>query len=132
MKTITAIIVGTFIWFFGIMAYTSSFYIPIMENVEQQANLVLLCMVPFIVWIGCYYYYKKGVPQHGLLTGGLFFLTAALLDTLITVPLLVLPNGGSYHQFFTDSFFWIIGVAFIATTVLYWSVNVKGSKREFI
>ncbi len=124
MKTVRAIGIGVAIWALGVSAYTLSFFIPVLDNPEQQANTVLFIVVLPLVWFGSKWYYNKERNTHGYWVGQTFFLTAAALDALITVPLLVLPNGGSYYAFFTDPGFWIIGLEFMATAVLYWYSKV--------
>ncbi len=130
MKILRTLVVGLLIWFFGVLAFSISFYLPILENVELQANLVLLVLVPPIVWLGSWLYYKKGLQYHGLLSGFAFFAIATLMDILITVPVLIIPYGGSYYQFFTDIIFWGIGLEFITTTFFYWSINVKVKSKS--
>ena len=124
MKTVRAIGIGVGIWALGVSAYTLSFFVPVLDNVEQQANMVLFLVVLPLVWNGAKWYYKKDRVTHGYWVGQTFFLTAAALDALITVPLLVVPNGGSYYAFFTDPGFWIVGAEFLATAVLYWYTKV--------
>ena len=124
MKTLRAIVIGTGIWGLGVGAYVGSFFIPLMENAEQQANLVLLLVVAPLVWFGSRHYYKKEQKTRGLVIGLTFFLTAALLDALITVPFLVIPNGGSHYEFFTDPGFWIIALEFLVVAIIYYRTKV--------
>ncbi len=130
MKTARAIGIGVGIWALGVSAYTLSFSIPILSDPEQQANMVLFLVVFPLVWFGARWYYKGEQNTHGYWVGQTFFLTAAALDALITVPLLVLPHGGSYYTFFTDPGFWIIGVVFIATALLYWYAKVYRNTQK--
>lgn len=120
MKTLRAIVIGTGIWGLGVGAYVVSFFIPLMENAENQANLSLLLVVAPLVWFGSRMYYQKEQKTHGLLVGLVFLVTAAVLDALITVPFLVIPNGGSYNEFFTDPGFWVIALEFLAIATLYY------------
>ena len=124
MKTLRAIVIGTGIWSLGVGAFILSFFVPLMENAELQANLVLLLVVAPLVWFGSQLYYKKDQKTQGALVGLVFFLTAVILDALITVPFLVMPAGGSYYEFFTDIGFWIIGLEFIAVSVLFYRTRV--------
>ncbi|NAY92228.1 hypothetical protein GTQ34_09880 [Muricauda sp. JGD-17] len=124
MRKVRAIIIGTIIWALGVSVYSLSFLANIMEDAQQQANLVLFIAVMPLVWFGSKLYYKKGNSMHGYFVGQTFFLVAAALDALITVPFLVIPNGGSYFEFFTDMGFWLIGLEFIVTATLYWYAKV--------
>ncbi|MEM9363487.1 MAG: DUF5367 family protein [Bacteroidota bacterium] len=125
MKTFRTIGIGTLIWILGVSLYTLSFYVPMMENLELQANLVLFVAVIPLVWMGCKLYYRNHREAHGLLLGLTFFGISALLDVLITVPYLVVPNGGSYESFFIDINFWMIGLEFILVSVFYWNIHIN-------
>ena len=130
MKTARAIGIGVAIWALGVSAYVLSFFVPILDNAEQQANMVLFLVVLPLVWFGGKWYYKKDQHTHGYWVGQTFFLTAAALDALITVPFLVIPNGGSHYSFFTDPGFWIIGAEFLGLAVLYWYAKVNVNTQQ--
>ncbi len=125
MKIKRAIIIGIIIWSIGILLYSLSYYVPILENPETQANLVLFVAVMPLVWIGCSFYYKKDSQTHGYLVGQTLLLTAIALDALITVPFLVIPKGGSHYSFFTDIEFWIIAIEFLIVATLYGYARVN-------
>jgi hypothetical protein len=124
-----AAIIGICIWILGVSVYSLSFYIPILENGELQANLALMASVIPLVWFGAKTYYEKATNPNGILLGLGFFLTAAVLDALITVPYLIIPHGGSYAQFFTDPGFWLIGLEFVIVSTLY-GYSVNSNNRE--
>ncbi len=130
MKTLRTIGIGTLIWVLGVTLYTLSFFVPIMENAESQANLVLFLGIVPIVWLGCQLYYRNNREAHGLLLGLVFFAISGILDALITVPYLIVPNGGSYQSFFMDINFWLIGLEFILVSVLYWSFNIHQKTKH--
>jgi hypothetical protein len=95
-----------------------------LEDPELQANAVLFISVPLLVWFGAKQYFKTGLNTQGYRLGLGFFLTSMTLDALITVPVLIIPNGGSYYQFFADIGFWLIGLEFLVVTILYKRVQV--------
>ncbi|SHJ66122.1 DUF5367 family protein [Pseudozobellia thermophila] len=132
MKQLRAIGIGVIIWIIGVSLYTLSFYIQVLQNAEQQANMLLFISVIPLVWYGARLYYKKETNTHGYWVGQTFFLTATALDAIITVPVFVIPNGGSYYQFFTDLGFWLIGFEFLGITVLYWYIKVEINKQNQI
>ena len=121
---------GIGIWIIGVTLYTLSFYIPILENAEQQANIWLSIIILPIVWFGSKLYYRKDVLTHGFWVGIVFFILSGILDALITVPFTVLPYGGTYADFFIDFGFWFIGLEFMATTTLYWYINIFKKKHS--
>ena len=124
MKIKRALFAGMAIWVIAILFYSISYYFPVLENVETQANFVLFVLVPPLVWLGCTFYYKKDNQTHGYLVGQTMLLTAAALDALITVSFLVIPEGGSHYSFFTSIGFWIIAAEFLLVAVLYWYARV--------
>lgn len=128
MKTKRAILSGMFIWILGILFYSISYYVPIIESAESQANMVLFIVVIPLVWIASSFYYKEDKKTHGILVGQTMLLTAIILDALITVPLFVIPNGGNHYSFFTSIGFWIIALEFPIIASLYWYVRVYSKK----
>ena len=132
MKKVRAILIGAIIWALGVSFFSLSFFVNIMEDAQLQANLVLFIIVLPLVWMGSKIYYKKGFNIRGYFLGAAFFLIAAILDALITVPFLVLPNGGTYYDFFTDMGFWLIGVEFVATATLYWFTKVYKKQQTTV
>lgn len=125
-------VIGAIIWIIGVSLYSLSFFIPILENVEFQANLVLILAVIPLVWYGTKVSFKNSPNSKGPVVGTIFFVTAAVLDALVTVPYLVIPNGGSYYQFYTDPGFWLIGFEFILISTLYWYLNNSMNKTQTI
>jgi len=124
MKLKHAILLGIAIWIIGILFYSISYSVSILENADTQANIILFIVVMPLVWFGCHFYYKKDNKTHGFKVGHALLLTAVALDALITVPLFVIPNGGSHYSFFTSLGFWIIAFEFLAVAALYWYARV--------
>ena len=129
MKTIRALLIGLGIWAIAVTFYSLSYQVPILSNPDEQANLVLLSVVIPLVWLGSYLYYKKDNKTHGLKVGLAFFLVAALLDAIITVPLFIIPNGGTHLSFFTDPGFWVIAVEMVATATIYYYLRLYPKTR---
>lgn len=125
MKKIRAILIGIIIWILGVSVYTISFYIPLLENEELQANLILFISVIPLVWNGSAFYYKNDKKTHGIWIGLMFLAVSALLDALITVPVFMKPNGVSHLEFFTELGFWGIAMVFITVVVLYYQLRIR-------
>lgn len=102
------------VYIIGITAYIGSFFVPIMEDPDDQANLVLMLAIIPAAILGARLYYRRGHDTHGILLGVIMFLGAMILDTLITVPLFIIPHGGNHLTFFGDPGFWLIAVEYIA------------------
>ncbi len=129
MKQLRAIGIGIIIWILGVSIYTGSFYIPILEDLELQANILLSLGILPIVWFAAKLYYTKKGTTKGYWLGLIFFLSVTILDALITVPFLIVPNGGTYYSFFKAAGFWLIGLEFIAAATLYWYAKVFNKRN---
>ena len=130
MKTVRALAIGFLVWILGVSAFTAIYELPLMENRYLQANVGLALVVPPLVWLGAKLYYEKVKSTHGLKLGLLMLLASAALDALVTVPMLIIPFGGSYASFFGSLDFWLIAVEFVVVAVLYWYVNVRPKQIE--
>ena len=122
-----AAISAAVVYVLAILAFVGSFFVPIMENPEDQANIALmLAMIPS-AYVGAHLYYRKGHRTSGHVLGFVMFLGAIILDAIITVPVFVIPNGGDHLSFFGDPNFWIIGIEYILVVVGYWEYKVVRS-----
>ncbi len=131
MKTIRVILIGVAIWILGVSFYTVSFYLPLMEDAEMQANLVLFLTVIPLVWFGSAIYYRGNTTTPGYMVGQAFLLISAALDALITVPFFMLPNGIDHFTFFTSFGFWLVAFEFIAIAALYYYIKVHSRIIKF-
>lgn len=129
MNTKKIIGIGIIIWIIGVSLFTLSFYVPVLEDPEKQANAVLFISVPLLVWFGARQYFKNGLNTQGYRLGLGFFMTSMTLDALFTVPFLMIPNGISYYQFYTDIGFWLIGSEFLIVAMLYRGVKLLSNKN---
>ncbi len=125
MSKVRAVIVGSFVWILGASFYSASYVFPFLEDLELQANLVLAIASIPNAWLGASLYYKKKTNLHGLTVGAIVVLTAMLLDAIITVPYVLLPNGGSYQTFFGAPAFWLIAAEYLLIVFVYWTLKVK-------
>ena len=108
------------VWVLGVSAYVSSYFIPILDNPDAQASWVLIiALIPATI-LGAHFYYRRGYKTNGLLLGSFMFLITILLDACITVPVFIIPNGGSHLTFFGELEFWLIGLEYITLISIYW------------
>lgn len=112
------------VYVFGILAFVGSYFVPIMENPDLQANIVLMAAIIPAAYLGAYLYYRRGYTTHGFLLGGTMFCGAIVLDAIITVPVFIIPNGGNHFTFFGDPGFWLIGFEYVAVVAAYWKLKV--------
>ncbi|MEL6926225.1 MAG: DUF5367 family protein [Bacteroidota bacterium] len=112
----------------GVTSFVVSYFVPIMEDADLQANWVLSIMIIPAACLGAHLYYRKGHYTNGFVLGAVMFLVAMILDALITVPLLIIPHGGNHLDFFTDPGFWLIAIEYLSVVVAYWQIE-KAVKR---
>ncbi|MFY0654587.1 MAG: DUF5367 family protein [Cyclobacteriaceae bacterium] len=117
--TFSAIIV----WCLGVTAFISSYYVPVMEDLDAQANLVLSIVLIPATAFGAHFYYRKGHNTRGFLLGASMFLVTMILDACITVPVFMIPAGINHLAFFGDPGFWIIGLEYICVVASYWRLS---------
>ncbi|MEM7484678.1 MAG: DUF5367 family protein [Bacteroidota bacterium] len=110
-KKLLSIICAMLVWILGVSFYLLSYYIPILENPEQQSNIVLVLAIIPSACFATYLFYKNSYMKPSSLAL-IFIIVATTLDILITIPVFIIPNGGSYSEFFGDPMFYTIVVEF--------------------
>ncbi len=119
----SVIISACIIWTLAVAAFVASYFVPIMSDPDLQANWVLsIALIPSAL-LGAHIYYRKGHKTNGFVLGASMFLVAMILDTIITVPFLIMPYGGNYVTFFTDQGFWLIAVEYVSVVASYWQIE---------
>ncbi len=108
-KILYSILFSVLVWVLGVSFYLLSFYVPILENPNIQSNIALALGVIPSSCLGVYLFYKKSYLKPALLALT-FVIVAATLDAIITVPVFIEPNGGSYSSFYKDPMFYIIAL----------------------
>jgi hypothetical protein len=83
-----------------------------------------------IAYLAALFYFKgrkvKANAVEGLKAGIVMLLTGILLDAAITVPLWIIPQGGSYFSFFLNPYL-IAGLAeLLAVAAIAGAINKKG------
>jgi hypothetical protein len=125
MQNIRAILTGALVWIFILIAFICLGYVPILkDSLNLQALIVGILIIPFALF-GASIYYKNGNKDNGAVLGVKMVVTALLLDALITVPFVEIPNGGSYHSFYTYPLLWLLVAINIATVYFYWKIKMK-------
>lgn len=117
MKPFRLIVASFALWFFGALIYFISLTLGL---TMFQADIVLAVTAIPLTLGSTHWYYRKTSGPAGHWFGILLLLMAILLDALITVPLFILPDGGSYGEFFGAPMFWVISTVIAATATLYY------------
>jgi len=125
MKIIRAIVSGIIIWVLIFAVFTVMSFIPVIKDSELQQNMLLWIILIPITLLGVKFYYKKGFKTNGLLIGVIIVVTSLILDALITLPYVIIPNNGNYYDFYTSPFLLITVIEIIIVTFFYWKSKVK-------
>ena len=104
-------------WTLGVASFVAGYLVP-SSNPDLVANTVLFCAVPLVATVGARYYYNQAAAK-GVVLGLFMFAVAGSLDAIITVPLLIMPAGGSYQSFYGDPGFWIIGIEYVGRPLFF-------------
>jgi hypothetical protein len=125
MNKIRAVLTGSLVWIFVFIAFIVLGFVPIIkDSMDQQSLIVGILIIPFALF-GASIYYRNGNKDNGLIVGIIMAITALLLDALITVPFVYIPNGGSYHSFYTYPQLWLLVVVNLTTVYFYWKLKIK-------
>jgi len=123
---ITRVIVSAIItWALIFAVFTIMSFIPTVKDSELQQNMLLWIFLIPITLLGLRFYYKKGASTNGLLIGLFIVVISLILDALITVPLVIIPKGGNYFDFYTSPFLLITIIEIVIISFLYWKSKVK-------
>jgi hypothetical protein len=113
------------VWAMGVTAFVTSYFIPVMDDPDAQANWVLtVALIPATI-LGARFYYGKGLCTNGFLLGIYMFFITMVLDASITVPVFIFPAGGNHLSFFGDPAFWAIGLEYICVVAAYWIIQYR-------
>lgn len=129
MNKVRAIITGVLVWTVAVTVFSISFFIPVMEDLELQANLMLALFLAPTVSVATGLFYLNGATMHGLTFASIALGTGVVLDATITVPFLIMPYGGSYTSFFGGIEFWLIVAEYYLVSVGYWYFKVNKQSK---
>jgi hypothetical protein len=125
MKIVRAIVSGIIIWVSIFIVFTIMSFIPVIKDSEIQQNMLLWVVLIPIVLFGVSFYYKKEMYTNGLLLGLVVVTVSLILDALITVPLVIIPHGGSYNSFFASPLLLVTVVEILLISFLFWKTKIS-------
>ncbi|WP_460190094.1 hypothetical protein [Urechidicola sp. KH5] len=117
-KIVYSITCAILVWVLGVSCYYLSSFLTILENTELQSNIVLVLAIVPCASIGTYLFYKKSFIKPSVLAL-IFIGVSIVLDALVTVPMFIIPNGGSFSEFFGDAIFYTLVVEFYFIVLYY-------------
>lgn len=125
MNYFRAIFSGLIVWICVSLSFYILGLIPSIKDCFLLQTIIVMFGIVFFGIIGAKIYYKKVSKTHGLLLGIAMSLTALILDILITVPFVEIPNGRSYYSFFSSPVLWILAITNAVSVYLYWKKKVN-------
>ena len=128
-KNLFSIVCGMLIWILVVSFYLLSFSIPVLENSDLQSNIILALAIIPSASLGTYLFYKKHFMQPSILALT-FIAVSIVLDSLVSVPLFIIPDGGSYATFFGDPMFYILVVEFYFIVLYFGNYLMKKTKTK--
>ena len=131
-KNLFSIVCGMLIWILVVSFYLLSFSIPVLENSDLQSNIILALAIIPSRSLGTYLFYKKYFRQPSILALT-FIAVSIVLDRLVSVPLFIIPDGGSFSTFFGEPMFYILVVEFYFIVQYFGNYLIKRdkTKKEF-
>jgi len=125
MKYLKILLPGTIVWLCVSVSFYILSFVPLINGSFKSQAIIVMIFIVLYANESALFYYKKGIKLHGLLLGIIMSLTALLLDALITVPFIEIPNGRSYYSFFSSSVLWILASINSITVYCFWRMKIK-------
>ncbi|RED23682.1 hypothetical protein BD847_2745 [Flavobacterium cutihirudinis] len=120
MNYFRAILSGLIVWICVSLSFYILDQIPFIKEFFWLQSLIAMFGIIFFGILGAKIYYKKVSKTNGLLLGIAMSITALVLDILITVPFVEIPNGRSYYSFFSSPILWILATINVLSVYFYW------------
>lgn len=124
MNHLRAILSGIIVWFFMVISFSIIEHIPIIKDSLNLQSIIVIVLIVFYAWIGAAFYYKKGNKTFGLAIGIIISAVALSLDLILFVPLVEIPKGNTYQDFFSNPLLYILSVENVLTVFLYWKLKI--------
>jgi len=121
------LLAGTIVWS---LIFSSFLLMSILPEFQESKNLqnitILILIVPFVI-LANRFYYRDNNQLNGFYLGFLIIICCLVLDALITLPLVILPEGGSYSEFYTDPGLIIMGAEILLVSYFYFFFRYRKS-----
>lgn len=125
MNYLRAVLSGIILWICVAVTFFILEHTPIIKDSINIQTVIICLFIIFYSTIGASFYYKKALSISGFQVGIIMSLTAILLDALLFVPLVEIPKGNTYQDFFSNPLLWILAILNIATVYFYSKTKLK-------
>ncbi len=119
MNKIRAVLSGIILWIMIFSLYTLISFIPLFRQSIILQNSIVFIGVIIFVYFSVLFYFRKGKKISGLMLAILMIITALGLDALVTVPMVMIPQGIGYKIFYATPFLWLMVAEILMFTVLF-------------
>ncbi|WPO78907.1 DUF5367 family protein [Flavobacterium sp. KACC 22761] len=123
MNYFRATLSGFLVWILVSISFYILDQIPFIKKFFWLQSLIVMCGIVFFGIFGAKIYFRKNSQTNGLLLGIAMSATALILDVLITVPFVEIPNRRSYYSFFTSPVLWLLATINVLSVYFYWKKN---------
>jgi len=127
MKTSRVLLTGLFNWVGTFSIFITLMFLPFTKNSLMLQNLFFMLAIAIFAYLSAVLYYKNGQSGNGLVIGLAHLIIPLLLDSIITIPFILIPYGSSYQEFFTNPILLPITAEILVITYAYWRLKVKSS-----
>ncbi|MFD1602420.1 DUF5367 family protein [Flavobacterium artemisiae] len=125
MNYLRAVLSGIILWISVAVTFFILEHTPIIKDSLNIQTVIICLFIIFYSSIGASFYYKKSISISGFQVGVIMSLTAILLDALVFVPLVEIPKGNTYQDFFSNPLLWILAILNIVTVYFYSKTKLK-------
>jgi RsiW-degrading membrane proteinase PrsW (M82 family) len=113
------ILTGIIVWALIFVEWSIIIFAPILKDLGNWQWLIHYIVLIPIVWLGASIYYQKKSKVSGLKVGIGMLIVGIILDSLVTVPFFVAPQGETFSSFFLNPFM-LVGFAILLVTAWYY------------
>lgn len=125
MKAKRLIITGLMMWVLILTVFIVLLMLPITKDSPALQNTVLCVLVAPIALLGAKLYYQSNDQSSGIQVGIALVAVSLIMDAIITTPFIIIPQGGSYLEFYTSGILWLVVAENIAIVYLYQRLNIR-------
>ncbi|MEN2413646.1 DUF5367 family protein [Flavobacterium mesophilum] len=111
---------GLLVWILVSISFYILDQIPLIKDFFWVQSIIVMFGIFFFGIFGAKIYYRKTPKTNGLQLGIAMSATALILDVLITVPFVEIPNGRSYFSFFNSPVLWLLATINAVSVYFYW------------
>lgn len=122
MRWLRAIVAGIIAWALIFVEWSIIIFMPGVKDIGDWQYLIHYVLLIPIVIAGVSFYYggkKKPKDKNNIALGVIMLATGLILDALVTIPFFVIPQGGSFLEFYLSPLMLIGYLIFLVVAFAY-------------